>query len=947
MVSTLIETININADDFTDNFLTCPTCMGPYDEHEHTPKLLPCSHTLCRACLERIASTAVPQTTGVVTANVGQQNGTVTGAGGNSTPGSAANLAAMGNHNSLSRSVAAADAAAAAINSQTTLTTHHHHHASTLNGGAANPPSQVVIDVCFRCPICRETITVPRAGGVSALPPSFIVNQLLDLVKNQRRDLVPRCTNHSNEELLFCETCDTAFCSICESHCRVISNADHIVIPFSIAIKRMTEIFLFKSNQCINSFNLSMANVQREIERLNETVENVAVTINDSFNELKAVIDRRKEETLKNLTRIKESKVQILTGQMQLIANEKKKVENECNQYNQSQIDCKFLSGQIQKLSEKLDCLRSLCEPRENSFIRFEYQKKNTAKKLEEAVKEFGSFKVSNTYPPLCSAQVVDYNSFNSLSTAANGPSASLLSAQRHQGMSSCSTASTITCSANLGIDVQIQTVDYYGQKRNEGGDPIQVKITDPNNVLTVLNCCNNSIVDGNNGTYTCKLVPSVPGKYLVEVSVFSRPINQMPIQLNVREHIDSLWTFGGGSGNSSSYCGTGGGANLNALINKGLTNNKGCSDRDFNMPISVRSAGNHLYVLDSGNNRIKVLSKQGQFVRHIQHSGLSEASSTAMAVTSLNGVYHLLTVNWRQKQLCDYEISPASDTAAAAAAKLSSHSFIDPVQEPINLCETFHPNVFVIEDKKRIHLCTNRALVLFESLENKMKTECNIKSITSFCCHQTKRRVFIADATASPASIYELDLDWLTDNQLESLIVKHVGRPSPAELDQQQQQEAADDTDRPTSPSRLSSNSFDTDAAAAKFTYRKLSLSRKYPSSSSLASVSSNATISSFGTPSKPTNPVLTGATQPTAKGTYTSLCHDSRTNKLLAARCDKNKTVIEIFNSETGSYEYSIENSANDKALKRVTSMTCTQDGYVACVDLVQNCVKMYRFK
>jgi len=58
MGSTLVETININAKDFTEHFLTCSTCINQYssDSHEHQPKLLPCSHTVCRQCLERIVS---------------------------------------------------------------------------------------------------------------------------------------------------------------------------------------------------------------------------------------------------------------------------------------------------------------------------------------------------------------------------------------------------------------------------------------------------------------------------------------------------------------------------------------------------------------------------------------------------------------------------------------------------------------------------------------------------------------------------------------------------------------------------------------------------------------------------------------------------------------------------------------------------------------------------
>ena len=85
-----------------------------YDGVDHYPKLLPCSHTVCLQCLDRIVATFARDT--------GQ----------------------------------------------------------------------------FRCPICRELITIPR-GGVSALPPSFLVNQLLDLMARQRREVIPKCSTHQTQ----------------------------------------------------------------------------------------------------------------------------------------------------------------------------------------------------------------------------------------------------------------------------------------------------------------------------------------------------------------------------------------------------------------------------------------------------------------------------------------------------------------------------------------------------------------------------------------------------------------------------------------------------------------------------------------------------------------------------------------------------------------------------
>ena len=62
MSSTLVETVSINYEDFNDSFLTCGTCLCVYDSNEHHPKLLPCSHTVCKNCLERIVDTQIHDT---------------------------------------------------------------------------------------------------------------------------------------------------------------------------------------------------------------------------------------------------------------------------------------------------------------------------------------------------------------------------------------------------------------------------------------------------------------------------------------------------------------------------------------------------------------------------------------------------------------------------------------------------------------------------------------------------------------------------------------------------------------------------------------------------------------------------------------------------------------------------------------------------------------------
>lgn len=121
---------------------------GIYDAAERAPKLLPCSHTVCVHCLTRI-------------------------------------VAASSNRRTA------------------TLDPPNNDRSSDVG----NNSQAVQQRQTFRCPICRELITVPQNGGIVALPPSFLVNQLLDLIStHRRRTLIPSCnggalSSHMNQVL--------------------------------------------------------------------------------------------------------------------------------------------------------------------------------------------------------------------------------------------------------------------------------------------------------------------------------------------------------------------------------------------------------------------------------------------------------------------------------------------------------------------------------------------------------------------------------------------------------------------------------------------------------------------------------------------------------------------------------------------------------------------------
>jgi hypothetical protein len=307
--------------------------------------------------------------------------------------------------------------------------------------------------------------------------------------------------------------------------------------------------------------------------------------------------------------------------------------------------------------------------------------------------------------------------------------------------------------------------INIFSSKK--GGDPIKVIITDPYGRQEKA-----SIDDLNNGFYTFKLIPNCIGKYRIDISIFSRSINQMPIILNTVEHIDSLWTFGGGFCGLNSTLSNSNGSSVNtslssssqtsnsirnSLMSKSFGNNRGSTDKDFNMPISVRCCDKLIYVLDSGNNRIKVLNLNGNFIRHISHHGLNETSATALTLVKndSDSNIQLICMNWRLKLLSNYKIEFHENNNKES---LTTFELKDSFEEPIGLMETFHPEIFIVQDKKKLCLCSSTGILLYDSLDTKLKSECGLKNITAFVASLSKPSLYVADSSSS-AGLLHYDL--------------------------------------------------------------------------------------------------------------------------------------------------------------------------------------------
>ncbi|KAL0267807.1 UNVERIFIED_CONTAM: hypothetical protein PYX00_009961 [Menopon gallinae] len=319
------------------------------------------------------------------------------------------------------------------------------------------------------------------------------------------------------------------------------------------------------------------------------------------------MVESRRQELINAVSQAAQEKRKVLEEQLTIIEGEKSKVERECEGL-QYQVEVRNITQRISCLGEKLDAASSLSEPRENSFLTCDFSNSDALSKLAESLKRLGRVRSSTTYPSLCTYDLEDK-----------------------------------VAVSNLLTSVLLNTVDYRGNPRTTGGDPVTATVSKDGSPNRQLNA---KVEDLGNGSYRITFRPTSSGKYLLNILVFERVLRVCPITIDVTEHNNPVKTFGV----------------------------RGSGKDGFLQPVAVAidKETDHIYVVDTGNSRIKVLTKDLEFIRHIENEGLCGRSCTGIDVSK----DCIAIVNWRTKTVTSMNFN------GETISKFSHNEF----QEPIDI---------------------------------------------------------------------------------------------------------------------------------------------------------------------------------------------------------------------------------------------------------------------
>ena len=189
------------------------------------------------------------------------------------------------------------------------------------------------------CPNCRHITPVP-ANGVAGLQPAFLINHLLDITEDLKREkdapasaeradsssasLPPPqeevstfCSEHVKEELkLYCETCGELICFHCTLKTGKHHNHDYALIEESFeTYKKEIGSLLEPINRKLTSIDEVLTQFDKDNGEISDQRAAIEANIHDTTNELHQVLDIRRTELISRLHQLTQRKLKDLAAE--------------------------------------------------------------------------------------------------------------------------------------------------------------------------------------------------------------------------------------------------------------------------------------------------------------------------------------------------------------------------------------------------------------------------------------------------------------------------------------------------------------------------------------------------------------------------------------------------------------------------------------------------------
>ena len=219
------------------------------------------------------------------------------------------------------------------------------------------------------CPNCRQITPVP-ANGVTDLQSAFLINHLLDITEDLRREItvppsaesadsspaslpppqeeISLCSEHEEEKLkLYCETCGELICYQCGLKTGKHHNHDYVLL------KEGFERYKKEINSSLDPIKKLLSSVDEvlaQFERCSGEISNqraiIEADIHSSINELHQVLDIHRTELISCLHQLTQTKLKDLAAQRDHVETIHAQLKS-CLDYMEKSIEAEHLSDTL------------------------------------------------------------------------------------------------------------------------------------------------------------------------------------------------------------------------------------------------------------------------------------------------------------------------------------------------------------------------------------------------------------------------------------------------------------------------------------------------------------------------------------------------------------------------------------------------------------------------